>query len=167
MSLDPSPHACLSVQHAYPARRQAGCPLCEAHGGGLIWQDDRLRVISIDDADYPGFTRVVWHDHAGEMTDLSLADRDHLMRIVYCVEAMQRAHLAVDKINLAAFGNMVPHLHWHVIPRWTSDRHFPDAYWSPARVPADRIDTASMTLRRERVPAFHAALVDALTRQSA
>lgn len=29
------------------------------------------------------------------------------------------------KINLAALGNMVPHLHWHVIPRFADDRHFP------------------------------------------
>ena len=34
-----------------------------------------------------------------------------------------------DKINLASLGNMVPHLHWHVIPRFRDDRHFPEPIW--------------------------------------
>jgi diadenosine tetraphosphate (Ap4A) HIT family hydrolase len=39
-----------------------------------------------------------------------------------------------DKINLASLGNVVPHLHWHVIPRWRDDRHFPAPVWAaPAR----------------------------------
>jgi len=37
------------------------------------------------------------------------------------------------KINLASLGNVVPHLHWHVIPRWADDTHFPDPIWAPAR----------------------------------
>ena len=24
---------------------------------------------------------------------------------------------------------MTPHLHWHVIPRWHDDRHFPEPVW--------------------------------------
>jgi diadenosine tetraphosphate (Ap4A) HIT family hydrolase len=34
-----------------------------------------------------------------------------------------------DKINLASFGNVVPHLHWHVIPRFEDDAHFPAPIW--------------------------------------
>ena len=32
-----------------------------------------------------------------------------------------------DKMNLASLGNMTPHVHWHVIPRFRDDRHFPGA----------------------------------------
>jgi diadenosine tetraphosphate (Ap4A) HIT family hydrolase len=34
-----------------------------------------------------------------------------------------------DKINLASLGNVVPHLHWHVIPRFVDDPHFPNPVW--------------------------------------
>jgi len=34
-----------------------------------------------------------------------------------------------DKINLASLGNQVPHLHWHVIPRFKDDPHWPFAIW--------------------------------------
>jgi len=44
-----------------------------------------------------------------------------------------RALLQPDKVNLAALGNQVPHLHWHVIPRFADDTHFPDPVWATPR----------------------------------
>jgi diadenosine tetraphosphate (Ap4A) HIT family hydrolase len=105
------------------------CPLCSAEGQDVLWQDDFCRVILVDDADYPGFCRVILNAHVKEMTDLTVADRERLMRVVWAVEAAVRDELAPDKINLASLGNVVPHLHWHVIPRFADDRHFPDPVW--------------------------------------
>jgi len=51
------------------------------------------------------------------------------MRVVFAVEAALRECLNPDKINLASFGNVVPHVHWHVIPRWRDDRFFPEPVW--------------------------------------
>jgi diadenosine tetraphosphate (Ap4A) HIT family hydrolase len=34
------------------------------------------------------------------------------------------------KVNLASLGNQVPHLHWHVIPRYADDAHFPKPIWA-------------------------------------
>lgn len=105
------------------------CPLCTPHGENLLWSDGLCRIIAVDDADYPGFCRVIWHAHEKEMSDLSASDRAHVMEVVYAVEASLRALMSPDKINLASFGNMVPHLHWHVIPRFRDDRHFPEPVW--------------------------------------
>jgi diadenosine tetraphosphate (Ap4A) HIT family hydrolase len=51
------------------------------------------------------------------------------MAVVLAVEGQLRRLYAPDKINLASFGNMTPHVHWHVIPRWADDRHFPQPVW--------------------------------------
>jgi diadenosine tetraphosphate (Ap4A) HIT family hydrolase len=51
------------------------------------------------------------------------------MNVVAGVERGLRIFLAPDKINLASLGNAVPHLHWHVIPRYRDDSHFPEAIW--------------------------------------
>ena len=112
------------------------CPLCSAEGQNILWQDDFCRVILVDDADYPGFCRVILNAHVKEMTDLIVADRERLMHVVWVVEAAVRDELAPDKINLASLGNVVPHLHWHVIPRFADDRHFPDPVWAAPRRPA-------------------------------
>ncbi len=109
------------------------CPLCATRELPTIWQDDRLRVISAGDADYPGFIRVIWQAHVREMTDLPPIDRQHCMRVVLSVEQALRDTLRPDKINLASLGNQVPHVHWHVIPRFADDAHFPDPVWAAQR----------------------------------
>jgi diadenosine tetraphosphate (Ap4A) HIT family hydrolase len=144
---------------------RAKCPLCQAPGGTILWQNEHLRVIDANDALYPGFTRVIWTAHVVEMTDLSAAEQTELLRIVLLVEHVQRIVLKPDKVNLAAFGNVVPHLHWHVIPRWQDDPHFPQAVWA-ALPQADMKAQAAQEARRARVQqqlnAYHQALVDQL-----
>jgi len=109
------------------------CELCSKPGGAILWQSDRCRVVRVDDLNYPGFCRVIWNDHVREMTDLAPSDQALLMRVVFAVEAVVRQLFAPDKINLASFGNMAPHVHWHVIPRWQDDRHFPEPVWGSVR----------------------------------
>jgi diadenosine tetraphosphate (Ap4A) HIT family hydrolase len=99
----------------------------------VLWRDDFCRVVWVDDPDYPGFCRVILNEHVKEMTDLPVPRQGRLMTVLLTVEATVREALHPDKINLASLGNMVPHLHWHVIPRFADDRHFPDAIWAPPR----------------------------------
>jgi diadenosine tetraphosphate (Ap4A) HIT family hydrolase len=88
------------------------------------------------------------------MTDLSISDRQMLMAVVFIVEQAIRELFIPDKINLASFGNMVPHVHWHIIPRWQDDRHFPEPIWgkihndTPNRRPAVSDDLLMSTLSK-------------------
>lgn len=115
------------------------CVFCEGSGGELIWQDALCRVVRANEAGYPGLCRVVWRQHVKEMTDLDAAQRERCMSVVFALERALREILAPDKINVASLGNAVPHLHWHVIPRFHDDRHFPGAIWAaPLRDGASR-----------------------------
>jgi diadenosine tetraphosphate (Ap4A) HIT family hydrolase len=105
------------------------CALCAEAGGEVLWDDGFARVVLAGDADHPGFCRVILNAHAKEMTDLAEDHRARLMGVVYAVESLLRDLLRPDKINLASLGNMVPHLHWHVIPRFHDDPHFPNPVW--------------------------------------
>ena len=128
----------------------SACELCTSPGGKVVWQDGRCRVVRVGGDEglaFPGFCRVVWHAHIGEMTSLAAADRRHLMNVVFATEAALRALLQPDKINLASLGNVLHHLHWHVIPRWREDSHFPAPVWAAGRrpVPALRnVDNAAL-----------------------
>ncbi len=122
-----------------PTPGAPACELCREDGGAVLWRDGFCRVVLVGDPDYPGFCRVILGRHAREMTDLDGAERGRLMQVVFAVEAALREHLRPDKINLASFGNVVPHLHWHVIPRFEGDRHYPSPVWAaPQRAPARR-----------------------------
>ncbi len=143
----------------------ADCPLCQTAGGIVLWQGPQFRVIDAADAAYPGFTRVVWTKHVVEMTDLGAQEQSALMGAVFLVESIQRKLLQPHKINLAAFGNVVPHLHWHIIPRWNDDLHFPAPVWA-ATPEHDARARAALEARKTnilaRIPAYHAALQQAL-----
>jgi len=65
-----------------------------------------------------------------EMSDLTYGEREHIMSLVFAVEEVMRDVMQPDKVNLAALGNMVPHIHWHVIPRFKDDAYFPGSVWS-------------------------------------
>lgn len=108
----------------------ADCELCAAKNEDVLVNTPKFRVILVDDANYPGFCRVIWNAHVKEMTDLAIADRSALMQAVCKVEQAIRDVMQPHKINLASLGNMVPHLHWHVIPRYQDDAHFPNPVWA-------------------------------------
>lgn len=143
------------------------CVLCTTIGGKLLWQNDLMRVIDACDPDYPAFTRVIWKAHIAEMTDLDELARLELMRVVLLVEKIQRDVLRPDKINLAAFGNIVPHLHWHIIARWQDDKHFPQAVWAVAPEATEQARQLQAN-RREKTVAqmdtYHQALIHALNK---
>jgi diadenosine tetraphosphate (Ap4A) HIT family hydrolase len=127
----------------------------------LVWQGQRCRVIRASEAGYPAFYRVVWQCHVAEWTDLALADRAHCLDVVATVESALRGHLEPDKINLASLGNMVPHLHWHVVARFAWDRHFPAPVWAAALRGADVEHESAVAAR---LPALEAELAQALDR---
>ena len=109
------------------------CALCqkEPHRT-ILWQDNFCRVTLLNDTDYPVYCRVELIDHVKEMTDLSRNDRTRIMDVVFAVEASLREVIQPDKINLASLGNKTPHLHWHIIPRFEDDKHYPNSHWGDA-----------------------------------
>ncbi|ATE62153.1 HIT family protein [Thauera sinica] len=130
------------------------CPLCAAPSRAgspeiVLYEDEHCRVIRAGEPAYPGFCRVIWKRHVAEMTELEPEARRHLMDVVFATERALRELMQPDKINLASFGNMVPHLHWHVIPRFCDDRHFPEPTWgAPQREGVAHASPPAETLAR-------------------
>ena len=112
------------------------CSLCTPAQEIVLWSDAWCRVIWVDSPDYPGYCRVILNAHVREMSDLPEDERQRLMAVVFAVEAAVREVLRPDKVNLASLGNQVPHLHWHVIPRFGDDPQFPDPIWAAPRRPS-------------------------------
>jgi diadenosine tetraphosphate (Ap4A) HIT family hydrolase len=129
------------------------CDLCESDGGTLLWRDGFCRVVRPTVDGYPAFLRVIVNRHVKEMTDLE--ERERLMRVVFACEAALRQLYNPDKVNLASLGNVVPHVHWHVIARFADDAHFPDAIWaSPRRQAKPRAQVADEALTRAIIAAL-------------
>ena len=140
------------------------CALCAEVGGALVWRGERLRVIRAQEVGFPAFYRVVWNAHVAEFSDLAGADRVRCMEAVTLVEQALRQHLAPTKVNIAALGNMVPHLHWHVIARFDWDSHFPAPVWAAAQRPSPAAQEAAV---RALLPALEVQLQSQLAQWAA
>jgi diadenosine tetraphosphate (Ap4A) HIT family hydrolase len=147
------------AQATDPTAAQASCPLCNTEGGEVIARNARLRIVRTDEGDFPAFYRVVWNAHVCEFSDLSREDRMHCMDVVAALEQALRDHLRPDKVNVASLGNMVPHLHWHVMARFVWDSHFPAPVWAAARRTPDSESSRRVIAARA---VLHQAIVRAL-----
>lgn len=134
----------------------AVCELCDQPGGAVLYRHPKYRVVLIDEVQYPGLCRVIWNEHVKEMTDLNQADRELLMRAVWHVEAAMRETMRPDKVNIASLGNVVPHLHWHVIPRYLDDAHFPSPIWAQVRRTAEK---SVLEARAALLPSLREAMI--------
>jgi diadenosine tetraphosphate (Ap4A) HIT family hydrolase len=112
---------------------QSTCPLCTEAGGVVVANAARWRVIRAEDPAFPAFYRLIWREHVVEFGDLAAADRHLCIDVVTAIECVLRERLAPTKINLASLGNVVPHLHWHVIARFDWDSHYPNPVWGAAQ----------------------------------
>ena len=157
-----APASCMPEAASGPV--SPDCPLCQAQHETVLWQDARLRIIHVPhEPGLPAYFRVIWQHHVPEMTDLEEGDRHHLWQVLTQVEQGMRLHFQPAKINLAAFGNLVPHLHWHLIGRWPSDPQFPGSAWSPVVRPDGSPEQQAVAARvAERLPAFRQWLVQQL-----
>ena len=137
--------------------RLAGCELCEL-AVSRVFENDKFAVILANEPNYPGFARVIWKDHVREVSDLADEDRLLLNDAVWQLELAVREEMQPLKVNVASLGNVVPHLHWHVIPRYADDAHFPAPVWAQA---VRETDAAVLEARRALLP----QLIEAITRR--
>lgn len=121
------------------------CELCRGPGGLPVWSDAEWRVVRVEDGAFPAFYRVIAQRHVAEFTDLDTPARERCMALVASIEQVLRDRLLPKKVNLASLGNVVAHLHWHVIARFDWDSHFPQPVWGEPQRPRDEGALAALT----------------------
>jgi diadenosine tetraphosphate (Ap4A) HIT family hydrolase len=139
------------------------CPLCDSLGGLLVARQALWRVVRVDDAttvaQHPAFWRLIWNTHVAEFTDLPRAERIACMDAVATLERTVRHQLKPTKMNVASLGNVVPHLHWHVVARFAEDSHYPAPVWASPQRPTD---AAAVQALQRRLAGVDDALREAL-----
>jgi diadenosine tetraphosphate (Ap4A) HIT family hydrolase len=134
-----------------------GCPMCRR------WDDEAdLRVAELEhsyvvlnrDQYFPGYTLLFTKQHATELFQLDRTVRVGLMDEVSRVAEVLFAQFLPDKINYELLGNMVPHIHWHLVPRHATEPLWPRPIWSE---PHDEL-LLSPAAYRERVELIRRAL---------
>ncbi|NPA88246.1 HIT family protein [Caminibacter pacificus] len=99
------------------------CPLCNVTD--YFYKNSLFSLIFVDDI--PGYIRLITNAHVKEFSDLSDQEAVEITLAVKKIEKILLKHTNADKINIASLGNMVPHLHIHIIPRFKNDPWWPGA----------------------------------------
>lgn len=104
-----------------------------------IWNDEPdLRIAELDqcyvvlnrDQFFTGYTFVFSKEHVTELFHLDRETRSAVMEEVTATAAALSRLFKADKINYELLGNMVPHMHWHLVPRLRSDPLWPRPIWA-------------------------------------
>jgi diadenosine tetraphosphate (Ap4A) HIT family hydrolase len=105
------------------------------------WDDDiDLRIAELEhsfvvlnrDQFFPGYTLLFTKQHVTELFHLDRAVRSGLMEEVSSVAEALSTVFRPDKLNYELLGNMVPHIHWHLVPRHSTEPLWPRPIWSEA-----------------------------------
>jgi len=103
---------------------------------------------------WPGHIMIVSGKHVEEMSDLNMGEAAYAFQEILRTEKFLRSLAGVTRINFVKFGNVCPHLHWHILPRYEGECHLDKNPWELLNM--DRIH--QITWPRDPYP----ALLDAL-----
>jgi diadenosine tetraphosphate (Ap4A) HIT family hydrolase len=111
------------INQKFASRKEGiDCPMCpDSSDEDVILELPSGKVHLQNDADYRGYCILIFRRHAVELHDLNDDERrqwiDDISHIGKAVTDL--CHPA--KLNISMLGNMVPHLHCHIMPRYLSD----------------------------------------------
>jgi len=90
----------------------------------------RCYVLLNRDQFFPGYTFVFTKDHVTELFHLDRQARSEVLEEVTAVASALYNLFKPAKMNYELLGNMVPHMHWHLVPRFASDPLWPRPIWA-------------------------------------
>jgi methyltransferase (TIGR00027 family) len=93
--------------------------------------------------------------HVSRLDQLSRPEWTAFAGDLYVAQQAVMRVLRPDHINIESLGNVVPHLHWHIIPRYAGDPRWGNPIW---QVPLDTMPDRRLEDEERR------ALIDALRR---
>jgi diadenosine tetraphosphate (Ap4A) HIT family hydrolase len=137
------------MAQSQPAMTDPSCKACAKtwpRADHVIADLGLSKVYLNDDQFFSGWTIAVFQRHATELFHLAPTERIQLMEEVNLVAKALAQAYGAKKINYELLGNQLPHIHWHIIPRLTTDPAPLEPVW---RVPHEPVLLSSSERRSE------------------
>jgi len=126
----------------------------------LVFYESKVSVAKLNpDQAFEGYTFLTLKWHEEELYKLADKDRKQFLEDMSLVANALSKAFKPDKMNYELLGNSMPHLHWHLVPRYTSDPMWGRPIWAGNRhrkrlneegyeLLKRRIETSISTLKR-------------------
>jgi len=92
-----------------------------------IYENENIRI-ETEESEIPWlkiFTQVPYR----EMSEVPAEIKFEIYDLLDIIEKEMISYYNPDKINIASFGNYLPHVHWHIMARFEEDSYFPEPMW--------------------------------------
>jgi len=89
-----------------------------------------LIFIEVHESEIPWLKIFTCKPHK-EFSYCSTDEKNAIWNALDSIEKIMLEYYQPEKINIASFGNMLPHVHWHIMARFQNDSYFPEPMWGP------------------------------------
>ncbi len=93
----------------------------------IVFTTDNLRV-EIEPFEIP-WLKIFTIESYKEFSDTPYEVKLEILKLLDIIEKEMISYFHPDKINIASFGNYVPHVHFHIQARFKEDSFFPEPTW--------------------------------------
>jgi diadenosine tetraphosphate (Ap4A) HIT family hydrolase len=92
-----------------------------------IYENETIKI-EIEESEIPWLKVFTQHPYK-EMSDVPREIRYEIYDLLDLIEKEMITYYQPTKVNIASFGNYMPHVHWHVMARFTEDSYYPEPMW--------------------------------------
>ena len=93
----------------------------------LLYENNTIKI-EIETSEIP-WLKIFTKTQYKEMSEVPNEIRTQIYDFLDVIEKEMLSYYDPKKINIASFGNYVPHVHWHIMARFEEDSYFPEPMW--------------------------------------
>ncbi|RBQ29366.1 HIT family protein [Aliarcobacter vitoriensis] len=93
----------------------------------VIFKNEFINI-QIEDSEIP-WLKIFTNEQIKEFSQCNKQTKEEIWKYLDIIEKIMIKHFNPDKINIASFGNYVPHVHFHIMARFKEDSFFPEPMW--------------------------------------
>ena len=93
----------------------------------LVYSNNLIKI-EVEKSEIPWlkiFTQEPYKEFSETPNDVKV----EIFRVLDIIEKLMLDYFKPKKINIASFGNYIPHIHWHIMARFEEDSYFPEPMW--------------------------------------
>ncbi len=101
----------------------------------ILYENENIRI-ETEESEIP-WLKIFTQNAYKEMSDVPAEIKFEIYELLDIIEKEMLDYYSPSKINIASFGNYVPHVHWHIMARFEEDSFFPEPMWGTKQRESD------------------------------
>ena len=98
--------------------------------------ENSLIKVEIEESEIP-WLKIFTQKDIKEFSQCNNETKIEILRALDIIEKEMLSYFNPEKINIASFGNYVPHVHFHIMARFKEDSYFPEPMWGKKQRESD------------------------------